>query len=78
MRIAEKHQIGASGKSGIRHHAAILPDHRKRTAERGRTEIRAAWHDGINQAGETDEANREANDKSGWREACFRRAFFDT
>jgi hypothetical protein len=55
-------QIGASGKVGIRHHAAVLPDHCKKTADRGRTEIRAAWHDGINQAGEPGETNREAND----------------
>jgi hypothetical protein len=62
MGIAEKNQIGASGKIGIRHHAAILPDHRKRTADWRRSEIRAAWHDGINQAGKAGEANREAKD----------------
>ena len=62
MRVAEKHQIGASGKIGVRHHAAILLDHAKRAADRGRTEIRAAWHHRINHAGETGEANREAKD----------------
>jgi len=56
MGIAEKHQIGASGKIGIRHHAAILPDHGKRTADWRRTEVRTAWHDGMNQAGEAGEA----------------------
>jgi hypothetical protein len=47
---------------GVRHHAAILLDHAKRAADRGRTEIRAAWHDRINQAGEAGEAKREAKD----------------
>jgi hypothetical protein len=64
MRIAEKHQIGASGKIGIRHHPAILPDHGKRTADCRRTEIRAPGHDGVNQACETGKAKREAKDNT--------------
>jgi hypothetical protein len=60
MRVPEKNEIGASGEIRTRHHAAILPDHGKRAADFRRTEIRAAWHDGINQAAETGEAKREA------------------
>jgi hypothetical protein len=64
VRIAKKNEIGASGKIGIRHHAAVLPDHGKRTADCRRTEIGAAWHDAINQPGEAGEANREAKDNT--------------
>jgi hypothetical protein len=59
MRIAEKHEIGLPCKIRACYRAAIMPDQRKRAANCRRPNIPLAWHDGINEAAQAGEAERE-------------------
>jgi hypothetical protein len=60
MRVAEKHQIGVTGKIRVSHHAAILSDHGERSAaDSRRTGVSSPRQEEISRAGNAGEANCE-------------------